>query len=219
MIQRELAALVMAVHRDDAGGLEQPGAHHGSIAAGAAAENHHGVPFLDLSQLRAKIAGGQHAADGKNVFVCQIIGDQLQTVVGDGNADILRLAAVDLVAQIPTALYAVVNIAAFTEEALAAEGLYVGDDAVAHLDFLAGIAHGNHFTGKLMTQNDVLVGGGHSAHLDMEVTGADGGQSNPYDGVPGILNGRNGTILQTKIVNVFKHITLHGFSHSKLPPF
>ena len=57
VIQRELAALVMAVHRDDAGGLEQPGAHHGSIAAGAAAENHHGVPFLDLSQLRAKIAG------------------------------------------------------------------------------------------------------------------------------------------------------------------
>ena len=219
MIQRELAALVMAVHRNDPAGLEQPGAHHGSVAAGAAAQDHHGIPFLDLGQLRAEVAGGQHAADGKNIFVRQIVGDQLQTVVGDRNADILGLAAVDLVAQIPAAFHAVVDIAVLAEEALAAEGLHVGDDAVAHLDLLAGIAYGDHLTGKLMAENDILVGGGHGAHLDMEVAGADGGESNLHDGVPGILNGGNGTILQTKIVNVFKHITLHGFSHSKLPPF
>ena len=85
LLQGELAPVVMAVHGDDLGGAEQAGAHHAGIAAGAAAQDHHGVAGVDLRQLRAKVAAGQDAAAGQHVHIVQLLRNDGQAVVGDGD--------------------------------------------------------------------------------------------------------------------------------------
>ena len=181
-------------------GLLQQDALQGAKAGGTGAQQQDGVPGVDLPDIRGPVARGQDISHKEGLLIGDLLGDEVQALIGVGDPDILRLTAVDAAAQGPAAVGvgAVVDPAVLAEEAVAAEGFHVDGDPVprAHRgDLVANLFHNAH---HLVARGDAGHGPGDAAVFDVEITGADAGQGDPDDGVPGVQQAGLGFVQQGK---------------------
>lgn len=173
---------------DDAAWAFQHDAEQGADSCGTRADDEDGVLRLDLADPGGPEAGGQHVAHEEGLLVGDGIGDAVHALVRVGYPDVLCLPAVDAAAQGPAAapVGAVVDVAVLAEEALAAEGLHIHRHPVPGPDSGDGVAHGFHHAHHLVTHGDARHRPGHRAVLDVQIAGADGAESYPDNGVPGV---------------------------------
>ena len=187
---------------DDALWLLQQGAQQGADARGACADDKHRILPVDFRNPGRPEAGGQNVAYEQGLFIGNPLRDFIQALVGIGHTDKLRLSAVDSAAQGPPSIGvgAVIHPTILAEIALAAKGLHIHRHPVPEAQLLHLGAHGLHHAHHLMAHGDAGHRPGHGAMLDVQVTGTDGAQSHPHNGIPGILQHRLRLVQKGKMV-------------------
>ena len=115
-----------------------------------------------------------------------------QPLVGIGDPDILRLPAVDAAAKGPAAagIGAVVDPAVSAEKAGAAEGFHIDGHPVSGAEGTDVRACLLHHAYHLVSHRDAGHRPGNRAVLDVQIAGADAGQRDPDDRVPGVQQDR-----------------------------
>ena len=153
---------------------------------GSGADDQHRVPRPDLGDLRGPVARRQQIAHKESLAVRHGFRNDIQPLVGVGDTDKFRLAAVDAAAQGPAAVgvRAVVDPAVTAEEAVPAEGLHVHSHPVPGPQALHGRPDRFHHAHHLVAHGDAGYRPGHGAVFDVQVAGADAGQGHPHQGVP-----------------------------------
>ena len=184
---RIVQPLLGKVEGDDLSRAEQPGGLHGAHPHRACADHRHAVPGRNLGQLRAPVAAGEDVAQKERVLIRNAVGDFGQAPVGKGDPDIFSLAAVDAAAQLPAAIFAVVDKSLLAEPALAAEGNAVGGNPVARTQVGKRTASFDNLPHKFVPQHDALFCARHRTVFDVQVAGADGRAGHPDNGVAGLL--------------------------------
>ena len=177
---------------NDLFGVFQHYAQQGADAGGACADDQNRVLRGDLGDPGGPEAGGQHVPHQQSLPVGDTVGDPVQTLVGKGHPHIFCLTTVDPAAQSPAAvgIGAVVDKPLLAEKAFPAEGFHIHRHPVSRLDMGHALAHGFHDAHHLMSHGDSGNGPGHAAVLDMQVAGADAGQSDLDNGIPVIQQHR-----------------------------
>ena len=171
MLPDETDALGGLFTDNDALRTFQQHAKQGADARRPGPDDEHRILLTDLRDAGGPETRGQHVAHEQSLFVAHGIGDAAESLIGIGNADILRLPAVDAAAQGPTAIRigAVVHISVPAEETFAAKGLDVDRDTVAgpdRGDIRPDLLHdADHF----VADGDARHGAGNAAVLDVQM--------------------------------------------------
>lgn len=171
-------------------------------------------PEADVRELRAEIAGRKDVAQEERVLIRDGIWNFHKPPVGEGHPHILRLAAVDAAAELPAALFAVVDVAAPAEEAVAAEGLAGGGHPVAGPEVPDPLPHLGDLADKLVPEDDPRLRARDEAVADVQVARADGRAGYPHDRVARVPEFRNGALLQADLVVSAVDKRQHGLFHT-----
>jgi hypothetical protein len=166
-------------------GAEQPrGSDRGQADRAGAHDGHHVARTDAAGQHADLVAGGQDVGQHEHRLVRHAVGDPVGGSVGVGDADVLGLSSVDVVAENPAALVQALPVASFAAVLAGAARADAGDeDAVARrqpvhavADFVDG-AHG------LVAEDPPGAHLRHVAGQDVQIGAADGGRIDPDDGV------------------------------------
>ena len=157
---------------EDRGEADRAGADDRDGVAGG----DHAVEHADL------VGGGQDVGEEQDLLVGELIGDLVDGVVGERDARVLGLEAVDQVAEDPAATAEALSVAALLAEAAAPAGGHAGEQ-----DPVAG-GHRGDGRADLLDGADGLVaedragrGLGHVALEDVQVGAADRGGVDAHD--------------------------------------
>ena len=165
---------------------------------------------MKLAQLCPKIAAGKDVPSKEGVFIGDVFRDFGEAGIGKGHPDVFRLAAVNAAAQLPAALFTVIDKPPAAEPAVPAEGDAVSGHPVSRGQALHLASGFHNLPHKFVAQNDTRLGPGHGSPKDMQVAGADGGEGHPDNGVGTLLEGRDRTVGEGG-AGAVPHQGFHGF--------
>jgi hypothetical protein len=169
----------------DRGRGVQLGAEDGGQADGAGADDRDGVAWLDAAVEDADlVAGGQDVGQVDGLLVGQVFGELVGGGVGERDAGVLGLDAVDQVPEDPAAAAQALAVLARAAEAAAAAG---GDARQQHPVALTDRADARpglqDRTDGLVAEDPARGDLGHVALEDVQVGAADGDGVHPHDRV------------------------------------
>ena len=205
---------------DDAGRMIKTAAKHGAKSCGTGPDDSHRVFRPDVTDPGAPETGGKDISGKDGLFIGYAIRDTVQPVHGIGNPDIRGLAAVDAASQCPSAVRigAVIDKAPLTEKAFAAEGFHIDRHPVTHRKTMDLPSQCGDFSHHLMADDDPGPGFGDTAVFDVNITGTDGSESHPDDGIRGRFYLRDRARFQSKdsrfLINDSLHLFLCSIIHN-----
>src|SRR5580700_6584096 len=191
------------VDRDDVARAEQLRAGDRGQADRARADYGDEITRADVAVEHADlVAGGEDIGQHEGLLVAEAAGYAVGGGVGERDADVLGLGAIDLVAEDPAAGAQALPVAAFAAEPAGPAGADAGDQrAVTARQRVHAVTDLDDRPDGLVAEDPALVHRGHVALEDVQVGTADGGRVDPHDGVviaddlwvrylfPGLLTG------------------------------
>src|SRR5580704_13751394 len=211
-----LDPVVIEVYGDDARGAVEPGGHHRRQAHRPGTDDGDDVAGLDAAVAHPDLeARGQDVGEHDRGLVADALGNLVQGTLGEGHADVLRLGAVDEVAEDPADAGGALVVETVRGQLLVAVGACAargdaGDDhAVSHGERAHRLADLGDGPGTFVPQNPPV---GHRRDVpleDVQVGAADRGDVHPHDHVSGVDDFRVGYVLPRLLTRSVVYQCLH----------
>ena len=213
----ELQPVLGHVHHVDHRRLVREHAHEREQPDGTGAGDRDDVALLDLGPRRDVGAGREDVSCEYRLLVRQRGIDGVEVPVGDRDAHVLGLRAVEVPDEHPVSedphLVAVVELAARAEPAGAADDQERADDAVARLE-LRDVRAGVHdLADELVAHHAARPHAGDAAVDEMQVRAADRRRRHLDDRVAGVQDLGFGIVAVPELAHVFEQDRAH-----RLPP-